>query len=276
MKKVVLSLVALAAFGMLAVSCATEEVKVSEKVINSEINHKLILSEDFAKLFLEDEQFYSQASLKLVVPETVGEKPSEVLTRALLNVAFPEDSVSQTWEDAVKVFNESVIDFENCTLGDVVDSIPEGVRILSKTVRMDSLTRSHNLLTFQVVQEGYLGGAHGYYSSAYVNYDAETDKIVVPTDLFANIESTRDLILASMVKKNGLKAVKELETNGVVFDLEDVHVSSNFYPAADSVVFFYNPYEISSWAQGAVEVKVAKADMDSVMTDYGKKILLKK
>ena len=276
MKKVVLSFVALATFGMMAVSCTSEEVKVSEKVINSEINHKLVLSEDFAKLYDEDVEFYSQTSLKLVVPEMVGEKPSEVLTRALLNVAFPEDSVSQSWEDAVKVFNESVVDFDNCQLGDVVDSIPEGARILSKTVRMDSLTRSHNLLTFQVVQEGYLGGAHGYYSSAYVNYDAETDKVVAPADLFANIESTRDLILASLVKKNGLKAVKELETNGVVFDLNDVNVSNNFYPATDSLVFFYNPYEISSWAQGAVEVKVAKADMDTVLTDYGKKLLLKK
>lgn len=276
MKKVVLSFVALATFGMMAVSCTSEEVNVSEKVITSEINHKLVLSEDFAKSNTENVDYYSQSSLKLVVPEKVGEKSSEVLTKALLNVAFPKDSVSQSWEEAVKVFNETVVDFGNSQLGEVVDSIPEGARILSKSVCIDSLTRNHNLLTFHVVQEGYLGGAHGYYSSAYVNYDAETDKVVVPADLFANIESTRNLILNSMMKKNGLKSVKELETNGVVFDLKDVNVSNNFYPAADSVVFFYNPYEISSWAQGAVEVKVAKADMDTVLTEYGKKLLLKK
>ena len=265
MKAIIAGLLAAA---VLLPACGGKENKAKETeflTIRKEASFKLTVPEDIA----QGRPYYSTSKVDLTIP---ADSVSEI-SRLILSTAFPDDSISQGISAAADRFLSTPVDFVQTgaeKVGFVPDK-PEDIVLLSKNIVIDTLCHN-NLTTFHIVSQGYTGGAHGYYSAAYINYDTERGTVVNAENLFADKNGVRHLILESIARKNNCK-IEDLEKNGVVFSTDDVNVPKNFYPEADSLVFYYNPYEISSWAQGEVKVPVSATSLAMYATDYGKNFL---
>lgn len=234
--------------------------------IKNEASYKLTVPDEIA----QGRDYYSTAKVDLTVP---ADSTSEISKR-LLAAAFPEDSVSKGFNTAVAKFISTPVDFLQ-TGAEKISTIPikpENGVLLSKNIVIDTLRQAKDIMTFHIVSQGFTGGAHGYYSAAYVNYNIADNTVVDAGKLFADNNGVRQLILNQLAKDNGCK-IEELESNGVVFSVADVKVPENFYPEGDSLVFYYNPYEISSWAQGEIKVAVPTVALTAYVSDYGKEFL---
>lgn len=233
--------------------------------IKKEASFKLTVPEEIA----QGRVYYSTAKVDLIAP---ADSTSD-LSKRILAAAFPEDSVSKSISEAAAKFLSKPVDFiqTKSTKVDFIPNDPENGVLLSKNVVIDTIC-SKDMVTFHIVNQGFTGGAHGYNNAAYVNYNTADSTVVDAGKLFADNNGVRQLILEQIAKNNGCK-VEELEKKSVVFSVADVKVPENFYPDGDSLVFYYNPYEISSWAQGEVKVAIPVTALEAYASDYGKEFL---
>ncbi len=110
--------------------------------------------------------------------------------------------------------------------------------------------------------EGYLftGGAHGYSSLRYLNFDAENARELEPAELFADVDGFTSL--AEMAFRDQYKVPAEQEINSTGFMFEDNRFS---LPEAigfgeGGVLLHYDPYEVASYADGPLSLAIPYRD----------------
>lgn len=110
-----------------------------------------------------------------------------------------------------------------------------------------------NLQTYQVLSESYLGGAHGmYYSIPYI-IDLRTGGIVTESELFV---SEYVAPLTALIKES-LRC--EWEGDGSYDDMaqEGMVPNGKCGVSSEGVTWYYQPYEIASYAQGIITATVS-------------------
>ena len=117
--------------------------------------------------------------------------------------------------------------------------------------------RFHDLQTYQVLSENYMGGAHGmYYSIPYI-LDLRTGAIVTESELFISeyAAPVSDFI------KESLRC--EWEGDGSFEGMVQVEMvpNGNCAVSEEGVTWYYQPYEIASYAQGIITATVSWDDL---------------
>jgi hypothetical protein len=100
----------------------------------------------------------------------------------------------------------------------------------------------------------YTGGAHGNSHHQFYNIDQYSCKIWSWEDVFRNWteDSLSHALKLSYLKSKGLDETNSLYDAGLW--VEELEPGNNFGILEDRVIFFYNSYEVASYAEGPVEV----------------------
>lgn len=108
-------------------------------------------------------------------------------------------------------------------------------------------------LSFRAEEYSYTGGAHGNNKIIVGTFDRNTGKRLTIADIIP--KSKREYAL-SLLRKKAIEAV------GGKDNLQgEVYLTDNFFIAADGIHFVFNEYEIACYAQGNIEVILAKEDL---------------
>jgi hypothetical protein len=111
-----------------------------------------------------------------------------------------------------------------------------------------------NLLSFNVTQDTYAGGAHG--SELIYNHviDLKTGNLLTTEDVFGdNMNELTLQILKKLMEQENVSTIKELEDVGF-FDVDSITPNDNFSITGEGITFFYNQYEIAPYSSGVIEV----------------------
>jgi hypothetical protein len=114
--------------------------------------------------------------------------------------------------------------------------------------------------TLKIESSLYTGGAHGMYGVGYYHFDKTSGKQLHIKDM---LDVKKELLRqAELVfrKKVGLKANTPFEENDFWFN-EGFYLSDNFEITKKGITFYYNPYEISSWAAGMIDFSLTTAQI---------------
>lgn len=119
--------------------------------------------------------------------------------------------------------------------------------------RMSVLTNDSDVICVGVNTSAYLGGAHGIYGIGYRNFDATTGQQLKLADFMNPGFEKRwaELGAAVLRREAGKPSDAKLSECGLFED--KLELNENFYITVGGIGFSYNPYEISSYAQGIVE-----------------------
>lgn len=132
---------------------------------------------------------------------------------------------------------------------------------------VQSLTQK--ILSYAVSTDSYAPhAAHGMYGISYVNYDIEGARVFGLSDIFTpeGLQALPGVIRTTAERMTGSIGSTTIET---------LPADNNFTVEPDGdVVFVYQPYEVASFAQGIINVPVPAYTVDSLLTDYGKQLLL--
>lgn len=111
-------------------------------------------------------------------------------------------------------------------------------------------------LSLSLSMYNYTGGAHPNSSLIYVNYDIFSKKIIKLSDLINPNMMARLTYIAGTIfrKQEGLSPTEPLEN--YFFENQKFSLNSNFLITKKGLLFFYNPYEIRSYAEGPMELMV--------------------
>lgn len=215
---------------------------------------------------------YSMVSATIQWPTKLGSHDLKNLQDSLLSYTFvsPKSTIDSTLIDYVNK-PEGFGDYKF----EEVDSIPEGINVRQLTKNVDATIIGFNekLIVYSIRFDSYSGGAHPNYSVQFLNYDIAKNKVLSYKDIF--LPGTEDKIL-EIIKKQLMdqyfaKTMKELETNSGIF-VNEIYVSKNLYFTGTNIVFYYNPYDISPWYVGSIEVKISIWSLSDLLTPEAKDI----
>lgn len=142
-----------------------------------------------------------------------------------------------------------------------------------------SISRADSkLLSFFEDYSNFMGGAHGMYGRSGYTYDINTGKKLSITDVVKLTEDDLVPVLKEkLLAQNDEDEYDDLDEklknykldSETVFDEETQELTCgyNWYLDYDGMHFYFGPYEIASYAVGAVDVVIAYDELPGTMND---------
>ena len=111
------------------------------------------------------------------------------------------------------------------------------------------------------------GGNHAVNQQVIMNFEAKTGRLLNIRDVFIEgfEEQLKPLLLKALQEKTGLESIKALHDNGYLNN-SDIYVPENFILGSDAITFVFNPDEIAPYTVGSIELTIAYAAVDRILS----------
>jgi len=117
----------------------------------------------------------------------------------------------------------------------------------------------NSILTYEVEQYVYMGGAHGINTRYFYNYDMQTGKLLEEKDVFKEgyaDELTKILQQTVIEQSEEFSSRQDFIDAG--FEFDSIHPNGNFALTEDAISYVFNPYEIAPYVYGETEIVIDK------------------
>ncbi|MDR3118353.1 MAG: DUF3298 and DUF4163 domain-containing protein [Mediterranea sp.] len=132
-----------------------------------------------------------------------------------------------------------------------------------------------DLLVYRIDFNEYTGGAHGMYTSTFLNFDLKNMRQLVPDDIFTGDYRNvlTDLLWNQLMANQKVQTRTELENMGYG-STGDLVPTENFYMSKEGITFYYNVYEFTPYVMGAVEIALPYAAIEQLMNPAIKRLTI--
>jgi hypothetical protein len=113
---------------------------------------------------------------------------------------------------------------------------------------MKVFSNQNDVLTISYENDGFSGGAHGYYNILFKNFDLKTNAVIQLSDVFMDVNK----IDWNKILMRNFKNPDQKE----MLLVDKIPVNNNFYFDSQNITFVYNQYEITAYAAGVVEISI--------------------
>lgn len=107
----------------------------------------------------------------------------------------------------------------------------------------------------------YMGGNHGNYGTRYYMFDAITGERITINKLVSDTIKLQQIAQQEFYKMKELNNKLPINDQGFWFEKNVFHLNNNFGLINDTLVFTYNPYEITSYAEGQIDLKIPMSNL---------------
>lgn len=111
---------------------------------------------------------------------------------------------------------------------------------------------SENIISIEFELALFTGGAHGYTSVSYLNFDPESGRIISNKDLFT--EEFKNFAEERFRKKNDIPENESINSTGLFFEDDEFQLPQNIGFYDNKVVLRYNAYEVASYSEGTIKL----------------------
>jgi len=213
-----------------------------------------------------------------------NQRPSATMDILLL---YPEKSINNQLKTSIDLAITSFLLNDSITIQDpelLMENITfdffesyrkatEGIPNIEKTASfnwmkklfMGVLYNENSLLTLKFDKYAFTGGAHGMQITQYRVFNLLNNKPVEINSLFTKgfEEELKKILDQKLRKLNGIKQNENLIESGFLVD--SISFTENFYINNDGIGFFYNVYEIASYATGTTELFCTFYDLRNIL-----------
>ncbi|MBR1808634.1 MAG: DUF3298 domain-containing protein [Paludibacteraceae bacterium] len=124
------------------------------------------------------------------------------------------------------------------------------------------------VLTYELEQYVYMGGAHGVNTRMFFNYDTQTGRLLTESDIFREgFEQPVARLLQNTLIEQSEEFHSRQDFLDAGFEFDSIHPNGNFALTDDAVTYLFNPYEIAPYVYGETEITLDR----SLIKDYLKK-----
>lgn len=102
----------------------------------------------------------------------------------------------------------------------------------------------------------YLGGAHGYASTVFLNFDIKNGQLIPFKSLFSNVEEITKIAEKHFKKSQSIEETDNINSEGYWFEDNVFHLPESIGFSKDTMILQYNPYEIAAYANGAIVINI--------------------
>tara|TARA_R100001369_G_C3314205_1_gene167818 strand:+ start:841 stop:1602 length:762 start_codon:yes stop_codon:yes gene_type:complete len=112
------------------------------------------------------------------------------------------------------------------------------------------------ILSVELQQYKFTGGAHGYGSTTFANFDPKTGELLQQKDLFNDVEGFKHFAETAFRKQHNISEEESINSTGFWFENDTFYLPETVGFTKDDIIIIYNQYNIASYADGPIELKL--------------------
>nr|WP_321415671.1 DUF3298 and DUF4163 domain-containing protein [uncultured Allomuricauda sp.] len=183
------------------------------------------------------------------IPNALDDSPvSKAINRSLREeiisiMSFSEDRTIDTMNKALQSFTDSYKELKT--------KFPDEIQ-WEATIDGEVIYEDENVVTLILNSYSFTGGAHGYASTSYLNFDKKIGKELENAELFNDFDSFEDFAEEKFRDQEDIPQGKNINATGFMFEGDSFHLSNNVGYTKDGLELIYNQYEVASYADGPI------------------------
>jgi len=119
--------------------------------------------------------------------------------------------------------------------------------------------KSEKVISIQFDLALFTGGAHGYTSVTFLNFDPKSGKLLSNRDLFIN--EFKKVVEKRFRTKNSIPEKGPINSTGFFFENDTFQLPQNIGFHENKVILRYNAYEIASYSEGNIQLEFKIEDV---------------
>lgn len=204
----------------------------------------------FEPLSLTKETCNECPLIEVTIPKAVGKnKIDQVINTALREevisiLKFDDDMEVTTIEDAIASFES-----ENKKLK---EKFPEETTRWEATLVGEVTYEDKYILTISLNSYLFTGGAHGYSTIRFLNFDKTKAKELEQSELFKDKDSFTEFAETNFRSQEDIPNNALINSTGFMFENDAFYLPENIGYTKEGLQLFYEQYEIASYADGPI------------------------
>lgn len=171
-----------------------------------------------------------------------------------INTVLEEEIISLLlFDDEMKIsdLDDALVSFKNgyTEMKDLYteETTPWEAKIEGKVVYEDK-----KVLTLQLDSYVFTGGAHGYQARRFLNFDKKKGIELENWQLFQHRKDFELYAETKFREQEAIPAEASINHTGFMFEKDSFYLPENIGFTKDGVKLLYNPYEVATYADGAI------------------------
>lgn len=197
------------------------------------------------------------------------------LNAFIISACFGDKHAGESISEITELYSQNYIgeyrqDLEPMFLEDQKNKDNEGAidtwYSYYKNIESRVIFYENDLLIYRIDFDEYTGGAHGMYTSTFMNFDLKHVHQLALDDIFigAYQDILSDLLWNQLMADHGAKTRTELEDVGYG-STGDLIPTENFCLGKEGITFHYNVYEFTPFVMGAVDITLPYKAMEHIL-----------
>ncbi|MEM9362878.1 MAG: DUF3298 and DUF4163 domain-containing protein [Bacteroidota bacterium] len=162
------------------------------------------------------------------------------------------DSVGHAVESFVTNFHDLKKKFQ--------DEVPWEAKITGDVVYEDT-----QMLTLVLNAYVFTGGAHGYNSTSFLNFDKLKGTELENWELFEDEEAFSHFAETKFRIQEKIPQDENINATGFMFDGDVFHLSENIGYVPEGIQLIYNQYEVASYADGPIVLTIPFVEINKYL-----------
>ncbi|MDM1396746.1 DUF4163 domain-containing protein [Myroides odoratimimus] len=121
---------------------------------------------------------------------------------------------------------------------------------------------NNHLLSFAIEYYTFTGGAHGYKGEKAVHYNPLTGEQYNNQELFKDWEGFSKLLESKLREQRGIDKEDNINSHGLLFDEDVFKMPENIFFYEESVIAYYNSYDITAFSDEPVRITFSKEEIE--------------
>ncbi len=119
----------------------------------------------------------------------------------------------------------------------------------------------HFKITIKLDSYLFTGGAHGYGSTRFLNFDKKKGREMEAWELFSDREEFTRFAELKFRDQEQIPLDRSINSTGYMFEKDSFYLPENIGFTSKGVQLIYNQYEVASFADGPVEVNLPHSEV---------------
>jgi hypothetical protein len=127
-----------------------------------------------------------------------------------------------------------------------------------------------NYITIALDSYIFSGGAHGYTSKRFLNFDKKKGVELDNEELFNNLENFSTYAETEFRKKENIPVDQSINYSGLMFEQDQFYLPENIGFTDEGLKLLYNVYEVASFADGTIELVLPHTEVKEYLATQPK------
>lgn len=160
---------------------------------------------------------------------------------------------------APTTIEEAAIAFSNRFYEDITE-FPTTAAEYSAIIDVNEIYNTSHLVSLELTQYLYTGGAHGNGSTVFLNINPRDGKQLKFNDLIKDEQGFLAFAEKKFRDEHNIPANQPINSTGFWFEDDEFFLPESVGFTIDDLIFIYNDYEISSYAESPVELRIPREE----------------